>query len=340
MNKPLVILDADGVFLNERPYWDSALAAALTIGGVIAPTDDDWRKLATIAFERLSLQRVTKRRGCNSNFDLAAVLALSLRDSEARINIERFLAEKQWGLAVETFIQFAERAWQGNNNTPSTRCANGYDPLTGFGIDRYGEHFADVEGAFQRALLAGSSAGGSAQASPLSGNEEAIGRTFDELTTCGFELAVCTGRVANELLTPMKACGLTPFFTDDRLIAGDHVAQAEIALKTRPLGKPHWFPLAYAAAGEAVASEAVKTGRVQWDSPTHIVYVGDGLADFQSAYGARSVGLAIDYIHVRSGVTDSEEERSILDAPFTLAIVDELSEVPSKLQAWPGGILP
>ena len=339
MNKPLVILDADGVFLNERPYWDSALAAALAIGCVSAPTDDDWRKLAVVAFESLGLQRVTKRRGCNSNFDLAAVLALALCDSETRLNIEAHLAQKQWGFAVEEFIQFAERAWQRNNDTTSTQCANVYDPLAGFGIDRYGEHFADVQGAFQRALLAGSKAGGTTEASPLRGGAEAIRRAFDELTACGFELAVCTGRVASELLTPMKACGLTPFFAADRLISGDYVTQAEIGLKTRPLGKPHWFPLVCAAAGEAIAREAVKTGRVQWNVPMRMVYVGDGLADFQSAYGARSVGLPIDYIHVRSGVTDSEAERSILDASFTLAIVDELSEVPSTLRAWLGGVL-
>ena len=92
MNKPLVILDADGVFLNERPYWDSALAAALAVGCVSPPTDDDWREFTTVAFERLGLQRVTKRRGCNSNFDLAAVLALALCDSETRINIEALLS--------------------------------------------------------------------------------------------------------------------------------------------------------------------------------------------------------------------------------------------------------
>ena len=45
--RPL-ILDADGVFLSERPYWNAALGAALRANGLGAQVAGRWDLLADI----------------------------------------------------------------------------------------------------------------------------------------------------------------------------------------------------------------------------------------------------------------------------------------------------
>ena len=62
-----LILDADGVFLSERPYWNAALGAALQANGLAELAEGRWDRLADFAFGPVGLQRVTKRAGCNSN---------------------------------------------------------------------------------------------------------------------------------------------------------------------------------------------------------------------------------------------------------------------------------
>jgi len=74
----ILILDADGVFLSERPYWDSALRTAWKQLGFVELSSDHFEKLTAIAFDTVGLQWVAKKRGCNSNWDLTAVLERSL----------------------------------------------------------------------------------------------------------------------------------------------------------------------------------------------------------------------------------------------------------------------
>ena len=91
----LLILDADGVFLSERPYWNAALGAALDASGLAERVGDRWDLLADVAFGPVGLQRVTKAVGCNSNWDLAAVLVRALEDEHWRGSIDELLAANE-----------------------------------------------------------------------------------------------------------------------------------------------------------------------------------------------------------------------------------------------------
>ena len=337
MATPLVILDADGVFLNERPYWEAALLTALSLNSLNVPKGRDWVQLADAAFGELGLQRVTKRRGCNSNWDLAAVLMITLRDAETKCRIGDLLAGRHWQPAMRCLLTSSDRLWNNDASPQSVKCPAMDDPLAGFRVDRYGEDFAVVRRTFQQSLHLHLHSVGQA-ASSLRGDPDTIRATLSELRNEGFTLAVCTGRTKAALLTPMNAFALTRFFDSDRLVTADDVSQTEQALATGvPLGKPHWFPAALAALGPA-AREAVVHGRLASVPHDRLVYVGDGVADFQCVAGARAVGLPLEYVHVRSGVTDTDEERLIADAPFALAIVDELAEVPALLRRTRSGI--
>lgn len=331
MTRPLIILDADGVFLSEQPYWEAALLTALSLNCVNTPAGEDWTRLSEVAFDEIGLQRVTKSRGCNSNWDLAAVLTIALRDLATKSRVEELFAGQQWTAAIQCLVASSNGLWSDRDSSRADTLSGTADPVKGFGVDRYGDDFTEVRRAFQQ-LLQPESGNGDWTSNALCGEPDAIKAALSQLRDLGFELAVCTGRVREELLAPMKSFGLTTFFAPDRLVTTDDVLEAEQGLKIHPLGKPHWFPVVCAAVGPALALDAVRDGRIASVPDARLVYIGDGLADFQCVDGARSVGLPIDYVHMRSGATDAEQERSIANAPFTLAVIDELADVPSLLR--------
>lgn len=328
MTQQLLVLDADGVFLSERPYWEAALRAALEVNGVIVPPGDAWRAWIDTAIDRTGVHRITKRRGCNSNWDLAAVLATALQDQRTRERVGGHLATRQWLAATGMLGAAAEDLWYGADQSVGEGAPS--DPLAGFGIDRNGAFFSEVRHAFQRAVF-----GDDGRTPPLfsraglRGEPERIRRILSVWRDAGWELAVCTGRIPSELLPPMEIFGLDQFFSPERLIHGDDVTAAEQRLGATTLGKPHWFSLVCAVCGVVDAEAAVQRGHVSLNGVERVVYVADGWADFLSVGGVRAVGLPVRYVHVRSGVTDVKQERQIAAADFTLAVIDELAEAPS-----------
>jgi phosphoglycolate phosphatase-like HAD superfamily hydrolase len=323
------------VFLNERPYWIAAIRTALTVGGVALTSEDDRQAVVEAAIDEIGLHRVTKRRGCNSNWDLAVVLTSALRSVPTSDCVSSLLVRNRWREAAQAWHMAADRLWKRDRDDQPEDGPN-VDPLEGFGLMRNGPEFERVRSAFQEELFHGK-AGVSVQPIALRGDAYAVKGALSNLRRSGFALAVCTGRVRTELAAPMDEFELTPFFETDRLITADDVADAERALATAGLGKPHWFPLACAALGADRARQAVVSGSCG-DVPWHrIVYVGDGLADFQAATRAERPGLPLEYVHVRSGVTDDAEERVIADAECTLGVVDGLADVIGVIRATTAG---
>lgn len=321
MDRPLIILDADGVFLTERPYWETALATALCANGIDAPLGSDWRWLTDVAFEKLSLHRVTKQRGCNSNWDLAAVLTVSLREPAICSELADLLARRDWANAIARLAAASNGLW--------TRDGDG-DPLIGFGVDRFGDDYVRVQQLFQRVLTQCDAFNAPGDQS-FCGGVQAVRTALTTLRSAGFDLTVCTGRGKSELLAPLAAFDMVGCFNNDRFVTADEVTRAERKTGAGSLGKPHWFPAVCAAIGFDAGCAAILAGRVAKDANGRVVYVGDGIADFKCAAGARSVGLDLQYIHVRSGVTDREQEHVIADESFTIAVVDSLTEAIAPL---------
>jgi phosphoglycolate phosphatase-like HAD superfamily hydrolase len=332
LTRELLIFDADGVFLDERPYWDAALATAFTANDLPVPTGSDWRQLTDTAFGPLGLHRVTKRRGCNSNWDLGAVLTRALGDLAGREAFQAEINNRNWNEAVLALWRSAEDLWQRPANQEPAPDDGHVDPLLGFGIQRYGSFFAAMRDAYQKILLSDPEQRDSPGPWRLRESFDVVTLTLSICRASGFELWVCTGRNRDETLVPISLLGLDEFFKPDRLVSADEVSQAEKELGVPSLGKPHWFPAACAALGYAEACDLVRQGTLHAAPGGTAVFVGDGLADFQCVSSARAVGIPIQYVHVRSGVTDTEQEAPIARAPFTLGFIDGLAELSAALQ--------
>jgi phosphoglycolate phosphatase-like HAD superfamily hydrolase len=324
-----LILDADGVFLDERPYWNAALATAFAVNGLRSRIGGQWDRFTNVAFGQLGMQRLTKNRGCNSNWDLAVVLTKALQGLSVQQRVAEDLMANRGEYALQTLSRAADSLWNEDHanrpaaNGPERRC----DPLLGFGVDRRSPEFTRVRAMFQQMLRDGSQLGHSTAEARLLEPLETTRRTFTECRACGFELWVCTGRDRCEIVAPLVEFGLEADLAADRIVSGDEVAAAEQRTGIEFLGKPHWFPPACAARGldGAVALLKKMPGA---SLPDRCVYVGDALADFQSVLGCRGIGLQMEYVHVRSGVTTEADERLIASTAGTRAVIDRLSDLP------------
>lgn len=323
-NRHKLILDADGVFLDERPYWYVALAAALRSSEIEPLVDGQWPELCEAAFESAALQRVAKSRGCNSNWDLAAILIAALADVETRSRTARFLRAARVQDAVRTLRESAHSLWR----TPPTRAD---DPLAGFGIDRAGERFAAAVDCYQRIMTRECDITWHFERSRLRASLEDTRGALDVCRKLGYELWVCTGRVGPEIVGPIESLGLADDLAAERVISHDQVERAESLTGMSSLAKPHWFAPLCAAVGFD-AAVAVLRGERPPNTAGVMAYVGDGLADFRAVAACNSVGFDMHYIHMRSGITSAAEESAVATHPATRAVIDSLAELPAVLK--------
>lgn len=319
-----LILDADGVFLSERPYWNTALATALLRSNLTDKVNGSWDALATAAFAESALQRVTKRRGCNSNWDLAAVLSRALGDVEVAARVARRLEAGHLDRAVMALEEAAE-------NLATLDAVESPDPLRIFGIDRGNDEFDSVVTDFQRVFDGGLDVGWTFPREVLSETREAIVAAFETVIELGYELRVCTGRHRKETEMPIRRLGLDPYLVPGSLTCADEVDRAERLTGQGPLGKPHWFAPICSVLGFDGAVGVLGGATVPTVAGCR-VYVGDAAADFRAVLAANELGAEMLYIHVRSGASSEELKESISGSPLCLGVVDRLSEVPPLLE--------
>jgi len=324
----LLILDADGVFMSERPYWNAALATALESAGLAPLARGRWDALADYAFGPLGVQRVTKAHGCNSNWDLAAVLVRALEDAAWREVVGEMLEADREYDAMKILGHAGDRV-----RRQAGESGNGadVDPLERFGIDRGGEFFGKVVESFQRVMLSESAIDWEFERWQLKEPSELVLRGFDAFTSLGLSLRICTGRDRAEIEEPVRRLGLEAYFPPESIVSGDEVVRAERESGLPHLGKPHWFAPACAAVGFEAAAGALSNGRPIGRSEG-AVYVGDAWADYAAVEACRERGLGLGYIHMRSGVTTREQERTIARSFATLGVVDRLGEVVAVLR--------
>jgi phosphoglycolate phosphatase-like HAD superfamily hydrolase len=320
---PKLILDADGVFMSERPYWNAALATALEVSELAPLARGRWDALADYAFGPLGVQRVTKGRGCNSNWDLATVLVRALQDHDWRAVVREMLEADREYDAMQALGHAADAV---RRRALAADAGNGDDPLARFGIDRKGELFRDVVGRFQQIMNGEVAIEWDFERWQLKEPVELTLRALDALASLGFSLRVCTGRHRAEIEEPVRRLGLGSFFPPDSITSGDEVDRAEARTGRRHLGKPHWFSPACAALGFEPALAALGDGTPIGNAPGS-VYVGDAWADYAAVLACRDRGLELAYVHSRSGVTTREQEQEIARSPAVLAVVDRLGSV-------------
>jgi len=318
-SQPLIVLDADGVFMNEMTYWRTALAAALTLADITVPDAATWHRLDQACLHTARLQRITKSRACNSNWDLAAVMAEALTRDDTRRDVIRQLSAGNEDQAAAQLAQGMERLW--------TSPVPGQPPLSGFGIDRDGPRFHEVRQRFEDILYHRLDVGWSFPRHELLPPAEVTRGALARLHEAGLTLTVCTSRGRDETQQPIRTLGLAGWLNTARMATYDDVQRAQDATGCKPLGKPHWFPLTSAVLGYDTAERAVRSNArtlpVNGCGP--VVFVGDASADFECALAAHDRGLPVTYIHIDSGISRPETLAAIRDSSITAALVPDLS---------------
>ncbi len=313
----LIIFDADGVFMDEMPYWRTALAAAV-VRHELAPRDQaGWDALGDACLVRRRVQRITKGRGCNSNWDLAAVMIRALDAPSVHADVAVALADGDYLDAAKCLAAAMEALW---NGPPE----DGHR-LSGFGIDREGFAFAEAVKVFQVILRDEAAVGWRFPRQALAHSVADTQALFDHLRGLGAELGVCTSRHSEETLEPMRRFEILDRIAPQRIVTQTVVEQGQEATGAAPLGKPHWFPVACAVVGSETARAMVLDGRQKREAATgRWVYVGDAPADFEAVTAARERGLIVDYVHIDTDLTDAETTERIRTGAATRAVKPDL----------------
>lgn len=308
----ILILDADGVFLSERPYWDSALRTAWKQLGFVELSSDHFEKLTAIAFDTVGLQWVAKKRGCNSNWDLTAVLERSLLSRDKRDPVDRNFRFDQldaglrgWKLACEQLVDGTSEA---------------EDPLSRFGIARNSRQFSNVVTRFQFDY--------EHRESQLEADEitlerpAALAATLDALPS---QPRVCTGRPRSELEHALARAEIDHRFDLERSITCSDVAEE--------LGKPHPYPLLRCLFAKSAVDDWHSKAATIPRCEDAVVYVGDSLSDLLAAQAATELGVRVRYLHRTSDSTTEAVLQRLNASSCFAGLLDTLTDLPKWLTA-------
>ncbi len=120
---------------------------------------------------------------------------------------------------------------------------------------------------------------------------------LQQLTGCGYELGIATGRPKMEILEPLRHWDLLRFFNSNRIVTYDEVHHFEIRLREQGelirIGKPHPFAFLKAMFPEKQDEELLKINNTNMPNPEQYLIVGDAQADIWAAreIGCHSAGL-------------------------------------------------
>jgi phosphoglycolate phosphatase-like HAD superfamily hydrolase len=320
-----VILDADGVFMCERPYWRAALATALAVLGVDGLPRETFRALDRELFDARSAQQRVKAVGINSNWYLSGALVGCAREGALWQEIEVALSRgdvtavaDRWASALADYAVLLVQQCDGSGSPVDWLDKQPwFEPV----IPRFQEIFHDRDRRFDIAPR-----------HQVLGEREAKRATFARLRQAGARVCICTGRGQDEILEPIRQFELIDEGEIDQLVTHDEVVAAEQATERPALSKPHWFPLAAAVVGFESALEALRSGsRLRAEAGERAVFVGDGMADFRSTVNARSRGLDVGFVLVTSAALSKDRVTEIRGADFTIGVIPRFEVLPEIL---------
>ncbi len=321
---PLLILDADGVFMDEMPYWNTALVTMMLRFDLECADAEEWAELSQTCLSEFRVQAITKGRGCNSNWDLTAVMIRAADDGACLAGLGEGLRLGDFDLFATSLAEGMERQW---------RATEASDPLEQFGIERDGDFFkqviAEFQQVFERAVEVDWDFTRQLPVLP----EAELQALFSRLKDCGFILGVCTSRAESEIVKPMTQLGVLDFFDRQRIATYDQVVRAESCTGKKAMGKPHSFPLLCAVMGfDAALQVCENETRPPDDEQCDVVYVGDAPADFEAAHRARDLGLRVSYVHIDSGLAPQLDRDGIADSDMTKLMAPTLADCESWLR--------
>lgn len=305
------------------PYWNTALVTMMHHFGMSCGAPARWESLSSACFVENCLQGVTKGRGCNSNWDLAAVMIRAVENETLRAALVSELNAGRFSLFASCLKEGMEKFW---------RDADAPDPLDRFGIERSGAYFGRVVAEFQDIFEESDEIDWQRigwaydRQVPVLPTHE-LQALFGRWKSAGFLLGVCTSRAELEIVEPMSRFGILEYFERDRIVTNDQAVAAEARLGVRPLAKPHPFPLLCAALDFDSAIRACRDGAVDSVADARdVIYVGDAPADFDAARGARELGLPVSYLHIDSGLVPPSVRERIANCDVTRLVAPCLAD--------------
>ncbi len=314
----LIIFDMDGVITSENGYWDSA---ALTVYELLNSKEyfgqrtldlnnvfSNLKMIRKVVFSDNKIISLLKNKGVNSNWDLAYLVfcASIINHTKNPDDIYKYLEKLSDNIlndyekiGITTAIVLGK---------PSEYCIRG------------GKLWQTVVDIFQKWYL------GSKNVPALIDKEAPLldkEKTRLVLKTLSSEkrLGYGTGRVAEEIETPLTNWDFLKYFSQDACVSYDYVVRSEKALLnhgiTSTLTKPHPYMFLQAAFGTQYDALKLYNNDYSCDKINKTLIVGDAGADILAAHSA-----GFDFCAVLTGVSgkdakayfESQNSEYILDS--------------------------
>ena len=297
-----IIFDMDGVITSEENYWN---AAALTVweylnwnmGRDIDCTEciQNTSAIRSRVFCDDELIVVLKNKGVNSNWDLGYVtvlIAWAVGGKDKMCGFDRVLeyAKELPDNILEAYDNLAGQAAE----------------KTGFDYDwleRNGLMWQTMQRLFQGWYLGDDAAaqfnkgktGFCHDEQPIIAMDD-LHAMLSQLHGCGCRLSIATGRLASELIGPLKKWDVLKYFSQDGICTYDYVVEAEKET-SMTLTKPHPYMFLKALYGTGFSDKNIVNENYDKKKIERTLVVGDAGADM---FAAKAMGA--DFCAVLTGV--------------------------------------
>lgn len=299
-----VIFDMDGVITSESAYWD---AAALTVYQEINATElfDDSvdvsyytshvKEIRKEVFCDDKLIGVLKNKGINSNWDLAYVtIAIAKLYGTKDFNLCMEYAEKLPDDAFLIYSEIASKLQEKLKIPDASRTSELWNKI----MMRFQEWVLGdeiFEKLYGKAPSQGNKPGLLFNEEPVVDREKLI-RVFDILKKDGKRLCTATGRIWEELKSPLEKFGIYEYFAPDGFINFNHVTRVQNNFSIQAT-KPHPYMFLKALFGEDYPDEKLLRGDYDKSFIKKALVVGDAGSDI---LGAKAMGA--DFCAVLTGI--------------------------------------
>lgn len=294
-----IVFDMDGVVTSEQSYWTSA---ALTVWERLFPNkysveeiEENADQIRKKVFCSDELILILKNKGVNSNWDLCYIVYAMCKILDTT-DFVKVMAEcsKMRDNIIDEYPIITRRL----------------SDITGIDCSRNSAYWNDVVMSFQEWALGDElfektygrkpkvcgKSGLILKEKPIIDGDK-LKEVFAALSESGKRLATATGRLYNEIITPLKDFGILSQFADDGIITYSNIQNAEIN-SGKDLAKPHPYIFLKAIFGENYPDEKILNKQYDSEKVKKTLIVGDAGADILAAKATEA-----DFCAVLTGVS-------------------------------------
>lgn len=310
-----LILDMDGVMTSEQRYWD---AAALTTYEMLHSCEyfgdnaidfkkvlDNTRSIRKEVFFNDQIITILKKKGVNSNWDLAYVtLAFYL------VYGKDMVLEKAKAMSEDILFEYDKIAkLLSQKLSKDILCTS-----------RSGGFWKAIHKCFQDWYLGNDKKAGLVYCEEPLFEASKMKSLLQELSMSGKRLCIGTGRPKDEIIIPLKNWNVIKYFDQNAIITFDDVIMAERA-QEKTLTKPHPYVFLKALYGSDYPDEKILCADYDKEKIKSTLVIGDAGADILAAQA-----MGADFCAVLTGVS-GEEARGYFEELNSQYILNSLLDL-------------